>query len=193
MGRNRNREFIYPNAPLQGSSVPIQIGLPMMDKWNKEQSEDAASNKDGNEGFVPPHQFSMQQENFISVAATSLRAGKDRLKARAAILRATGFVEQNMPGSPKVRDRALCHLSPLVNDRRCSIFCRRIETRLTALCLEGSLRHCRGPERCRTTVVFWDPVSLRLTNVKVSALFIALITECKLQPVPSSQIDVCLI
>ena len=87
----------------QGSSVPIPIGMPMMSKWKSEQSEDSTLQKDTDDGFVPPHQLSMQPENFMSVAATSLRAGKDRLKARAAILRATGFVEQNMPGSPKVR------------------------------------------------------------------------------------------
>ena len=72
----------------------------MVSKWKGQQDQEGARDADdeGDE-FVPPHHLSMQTENFMSLAATSMR--KDRLKARAAILKATGFVEQNM-ASPKV-------------------------------------------------------------------------------------------
>ena len=45
--------------------------------------------------FIPPHQLSVQQENFMSVAGAASSVRTDRLKARAAILKATGFVEEN--------------------------------------------------------------------------------------------------
>ena len=43
--------------------------------------------------FIPPHQLSLAQDSFLPIAG-SMR--KDRLRARTAILKATGFVE-NMP------------------------------------------------------------------------------------------------
>jgi hypothetical protein len=108
----------HPPTPPQGSSVPIPIGMPMVGKWRKEQ--DASSGADATQDeyglqypgtFIPPHQLSHQQEHFMSVAGGASSVKKDRLRARNAILKATGFVEQGMQAhSLQVRACAPCGL-----------------------------------------------------------------------------------
>ena len=89
----------------QGSSVPIPIGM-SAGKWKKDaegpsapdtaddQNVAAAGELQYSGTFIPPHQLSLAQDSFLPIAG-SMR--KDRLRARTAILKATGFVE-NMPG-----------------------------------------------------------------------------------------------
>lgn len=101
-----------------GSSVPMNI--PMYANWKKQET--AAGNqlgaagpaaagtggRDGREGereaFVPPHQLSSQQNNQHTGFAFSLSTGeslvamkRERLRARNAILKSTGFLEDGTP------------------------------------------------------------------------------------------------
>ena len=92
----------------QGSSVPIPIGM-AAGKWKKDAEGPSARDTADDQTvaaavaagelqysgtFIPPHQLSLAQDSFLPIAG-SMR--KDRLRARTAILKATGFVE-NMPG-----------------------------------------------------------------------------------------------
>ncbi|GAX73899.1 hypothetical protein CEUSTIGMA_g1349.t1 [Chlamydomonas eustigma] len=86
-----------------GSSVPI--AMPMVPKKRKEEQADNSSD-DEDDGahvsnaryqgtFIPPHELSHRQENFMSVVGGASLMKRERLKARNAILKATGFVENH--------------------------------------------------------------------------------------------------
>jgi hypothetical protein len=85
----------------QGSSVPI--AMPMMPKKRKEEQDNSSGEDEYvHEGiaryqgtFIPPHELSHRQENFMSVVGGASLMKRERLKARNAILKATGFVENH--------------------------------------------------------------------------------------------------
>jgi hypothetical protein len=80
-----------PPAPPQGSSVPIAI--PSLPRW-KAGADGAA--REAPATFVPPHKLATQEDfAFISLTGASPSAGlkRERLRARNAILRSTGFLE----------------------------------------------------------------------------------------------------
>lgn len=78
-----------------GTSAPINI--PFMGKWKREGTEKQEVAPRYPSTFVPPHQLS-QKDDFLSLTALSPAAAikRDRLRARNAILRKTGFLEGNV-------------------------------------------------------------------------------------------------
>jgi len=103
---SRGRPIVPFNLPSNmgvrmGSSVPI--AMPMMPKKRKEEQDNSSGEDEYvHEGiaryqgtFIPPHELSHRQENFMSVVGGASLMKRERLKARNAILKATGFVENH--------------------------------------------------------------------------------------------------
>ncbi|GIL74038.1 hypothetical protein Vretimale_5004 [Volvox reticuliferus] len=77
-----------------GSSVPVSI--PHMNRWKKpEPPTDSPTTQFAPATFVPPHQLSQVNEFMFSFTgeSPSVAIKRDRLRARNAILKSTGFLE----------------------------------------------------------------------------------------------------
>lgn len=85
----RSQQQHYPRL---GTSAPIAIPA-MMGRWRS----DAADGRPGEAAstFIPPHQLSKQDDFMFSLtgASPSATLKRERLRARNAILRSTGFLE----------------------------------------------------------------------------------------------------
>lgn len=81
-----------PRPPPQGSSVPIAI--PSLPRW-KDGAAGAGGAREAPATFVPPHKLTHQEDFSFSFTGASPSAGlkRERLRARNAILRSTGFLE----------------------------------------------------------------------------------------------------
>ncbi|PNH03723.1 hypothetical protein TSOC_010238 [Tetrabaena socialis] len=88
-----------------GSSVPVSI--PHMGRWKKsDAAPDSPTTQFAPATFVPPHQLSQVNDFMFSFTgdSPSVAIKRDRLRARNAILKSTGFLE---PGVSTVNNIGL--------------------------------------------------------------------------------------
>lgn len=76
-----------------GTSAPINI--PNMSRWRPGDRPGGAEAREAAATFIPPHQLSKQDDFLFSFTGASPAGGlkRERLRARNAILRSTGFIE----------------------------------------------------------------------------------------------------
>lgn len=91
-----SREHFAAIPVRMGTSAPINI--PFLGRWKKEDPSVAEEVPEHPAEFVPPHQLS-QKDHFMSLSGLSPNASlkREKLRARNAILRKTGFLETNNP------------------------------------------------------------------------------------------------
>lgn len=79
--------------PRLGTSAPIAI--PNMSRWRPGAEKAAGRPGEAASTFIPPHQLSRQEDFTFSFTGASPSAAlkRERLRARNAILRSTGFLE----------------------------------------------------------------------------------------------------
>lgn len=91
----RYHNFRSQRPPRLGTSAPINI--PLMTKW--QGAVDSDSDSKTATTFIPPHQLSAANDFLFTFTGGSPSASikRERLKARNAILRSTGFLEPTNP------------------------------------------------------------------------------------------------
>lgn len=122
----------HPTLPLQGSSVPIAI--PNLSRWKSPSDAPAPAGPGAKAaaapgadprgaaphaagGFVPPHKLTRQEDFTFSFngASPSGCLKRERLRARNAILRSTGFLEPKEGGGGAGGGGGVAHSLPVAH------------------------------------------------------------------------------